>query len=643
MKIQHKKTEKISFKMEKIILRFILPLFTIGILCQSCVDELEQINPNALTNESFWTNAGDLNAGLNAVYASLRDESILGILFEDYRTDIGVPQSFRQNQNGDPLYDQTFDLTTDEVQDKWDACYRGIFRANQVIDAYQNLESKLFSGSADSEATGLRLLAQARALRGYFYYVLHSSYNQGKIPLFETVPKSFDEFQKPFSSSDEIKNFYRADLMFGMENLPATYNAWHEEAGSGNLGRITGGACEALMAKSYMNENDFTNAEIHLKSIMDNYGYELVDNLAEILTGISEFNSESIFEINYTTDVQLVSTDERILSQRISSFLNDGIRIQPSTWLILAYRNDKPDPADPANYVDRNLYDESNGDLIGVDENVLRKYSIRMGNSISSVDDPDSPMYGETAAVYGLHPNANTHARQYPNFWKKFTGWNIPNGGQGEDESPEYDRRSGINIPVIRLGEIYLLYAECMIEKGDLDEALKYINRLRKRSHLYLLGKTGEFTSETTYIDDVNLNPDELNPVNLTNLRERLMYLEKPMELALEHERTVDLRRWGVWKERLQYISQFEYNAWHFRENLNGPNPRRFRCFALPPGELPPYRLINQNNPDSQQNGRKDEPQLKDHVLGAQNFVESLHSYFPIPQDEINANLNWDQ
>ncbi|NRB52557.1 MAG: RagB/SusD family nutrient uptake outer membrane protein [Saprospiraceae bacterium] len=628
-------------------------LFFLAFALLACSDELDQVNPNALTLDTYWQNTGDLNSGLNTVYASLRNENILAIEWDYNRTDIAVPYVQRQRSVGNPIYDMTFDLTTNEVQNKWDACFRGIFRANQVIDAYKNLESTFTSDDARQTAT--LIIAQARALRGYFYYVLHHSYNQGSLPLFDAVPVDFEDFQLTFSPAELVLDFYRADLQFGMDNLPGTYNDWQTEVGGGNLGRVTGGFCEALLAKSYINENDFTTAEVYLKNVIDNYDYALVEDAAEILTGIAEFSSESIFEINYSYDANPLGQDEQNLSQRLSHRLNDGNVVQFSTWLTLKYRAERPDPRDPANYVDRNIY-LANGNLDSVQTNVLRMYSLRMDNSMSSVDDRDGKMYGVEMAEYGRATTASTHARQFPNFIKKFTGWNTNNGGIGELETADTDNRSEINIPIIRLAEVYLLYAECMIEKGDLSEALRYINRIRKRSHLILLGKESEASAEfvnetTTYMDDIDLDPSNgAESVNLSNLMEHLRYTEKPLELSLEDDRTIDLRRWGVWKERLDYLASFQYDAWHFKNNSMGKNPNRWRCFVMPNGvvpsysdpNVPPYPFRFPNNLQANNNRRVKEAHLRDHLRGSQNFNIDLHGYLPVPQDEINSNLNWD-
>jgi len=185
-----------------------------------------------------------------------------------------------------------------------------------------------------------------------------------------------------------------------------------------------------------------------------------------------------------------------------------------------------------------------------------------------------------------------------------------------------------------------------MIEKGNLSEALRYINRIRKRSHLFLLGKDTEagaefIDSQTTYLDDIDLddsNGDQV--VTLDNLMEHLRFVEKPLELALEADRHIDLRRWGVWKERLQFLAQFEYDAFHYRQNLTGKHPVRWRSYIMPAGEFPDFQLRVPGDPENSGNGFKLEVTLRDNFLGSQNFNDELHSYFPVPQDEINANLN---
>ena len=72
--------------------------------------------------------------------------------------------------------------------------------------------------------------------------------------------------------------------------------------------------------------------------------------------------------------------------------------------------------------------------------------------------------------------------------FKKYTNWQTR---KSEDEIPKAD--SDINFRLIRLADIYLMYAECLIKGGADDngvaEASKYINRVRKRAGTVLIGR----------------------------------------------------------------------------------------------------------------------------------------------------------
>ena len=116
---------------------------------------------------------------------------------------------------------------------------------------------------------------------------------------------------------------------------------------------------------------------------------------------------------------------------------------------------------------------------------------------------------------------------------------------------------SGINYRLIRLADIYLMYAECLIKGGtsesNLQNAINFINRVRKRSGIILIGKQnlGEYP-EATY-DDRDLNSNDV--------MQHLMYIERPMELCMEGHaiRVIDLRRWNVTKERFTWLSKQKY------------------------------------------------------------------------------------
>ena len=151
MKKQDTEIKNIISEMRNFVTKKIIPIVLAAFAMQSCTDELEQVNPNALTDKSFWLNTADLNTGLTSVYSALKDNDVLGMIYEPTRTDIAVPYTLRNRTQHSALSSQTFDLTTREVQDKWDALYVGVFRCNQVIDAYKRLEPN-FNSDSEKEA-----------------------------------------------------------------------------------------------------------------------------------------------------------------------------------------------------------------------------------------------------------------------------------------------------------------------------------------------------------------------------------------------------------------------------------------------------------------------------------------------------------
>ena len=99
-------------------------------------------------------------------------------------------------------------------------------------------------------------------------------------------------------------------------------------------------------------------------------------------------------------------------------------------------------------------------------------------------------------------------------------------GGGGHREYP---------WPVVRLGELYLNYAEAAVETGDLDEAKKYINKIRERA--------GIPTVEQAWGSiGVTLTKDKLREI---------VRQERMIEMYMEHQNFWDTRRWLIAEETL--------------------------------------------------------------------------------------------
>ena len=103
------------------------------------------------------------------------------------------------------------------MTDKWNECYIGIFRANQVIQNIQEASETLFSDNRKNE-----IEAEARFLRAFFYFQIVHTYGGGVMHV--KVAESDDDFNKPFSSIDDVtNNIIIPDFEFAREHLPEVW------------------------------------------------------------------------------------------------------------------------------------------------------------------------------------------------------------------------------------------------------------------------------------------------------------------------------------------------------------------------------------------------------------------------------------
>lgn len=577
--------------MKKIILKY-LAIGLVLFLPFACSDFLEETNPNEMSTDSYWKTLDDCESGLTAVYNSFKNGSVMRMGDEYNRSDMTWPGWGRPNTTNS-YYLQTFTDASDAPNDKWDALYKGIFRANQVIAGVDAL-----IGTGVDEERASELMGQARFFRGLFYFYLHNSFNNGSVLIYDFVPKDEAEFYQTVRPADEVRAFFTADLEFALANLPAKWT------NSKDLGRVTAGAAAAVLGKSYLYAEEYDKAADYFRDVIENqaYGYALAPNVGDNFTTKNELNQESILEVVYSLNYknELTAYDEGNTSSTLNFLVSPvgGWRaIYPSCWLIMAYKNDQMDVNDARNYVT---------DEDGTQR--LRTYSLRTSYSVALVDDVDMDYYGVITAEGTAFNNNET------SYYRKHSNWDIC---ENEKDISQATPRSGVNYRVIRLADVYLMYAEALIKGGTdgsgLDEAMKYVNRVRHRSALQLIGANG--TGEFSTADHNNVVYDA------QSLMEHLMYVERPLELSVEGNaiRTIDMRRWGITKQRFEELSLLRYHKDDYKfVNSKGKNVTRWGGILL--------------------EGEKDAKDLIDYQQAAQNYNEAAHSYWPLPSIEIITN-----
>lgn len=173
----------------------------------------------------------------------------------------------------------------------WDRNYTGIYRANLFlakIDGVQGLD----------QATKSRYIAEARFLRGYYYFWLVRLFKNIVLttePI--TTDQIYDQVQAP---PDSVYAQIEDDFKAAIPDLPAAPLPADEN------GRATKGAAMAFLAKTIMweagtNDNSrMQEAADWLEKVNTSPAYHLLTNFPDIFSPDNKFNAESVFEIAHT-------------------------------------------------------------------------------------------------------------------------------------------------------------------------------------------------------------------------------------------------------------------------------------------------------------------------------------------------------
>ncbi|WP_139957377.1 RagB/SusD family nutrient uptake outer membrane protein [Flavicella sediminum] len=586
--------------MKHIILKYTLYLFTLSLLNACSEEDLYEVDPNRTSTANYWQDLSETQTGLNAAYHILNSEYTLNIIEESLRSDMGWPGYGRPTPNAiNEFYNQTFNNGNPTIGYKWENNYQGIFRANQVIEGLTPLEGTV------NEEEWTSQMAQARFLRGLYHFYLYTTFNNGSIIIRNETPKGAADYDKALSSAEEVIAFIREDLEYAYANLYAK----GEYPTNLGVGYATSGAAATILGTSYLYELNYNKAMTYFEDVINNHNYELVTDMDLLFTTAGEHNAESIFEINCNNTLfpEANLWNGEAFSSRLAQLTTNSTGSVAPAWLVYEYKieNQKMDPLDERNY----YQDETNG-------RTARNVSLRTSAMMAIVEDEQTPYY-LTASVT---ENMKIKWDGWGFGWhKKFSNHDIV---ESESDLPGGSIRSGKNITLNRLADVYLMQAECLIKTGDLPGALELINKIRQRWGLVSLGLSG-FDTAHTYDEEIY---DE------TSLMKHLMDVERPLELSLEGHaiRFLDLKRWekseGITvKQRFEKLSNEVYYALHY-PFVDSKGANKWRWDAS---------IVRTATPPTQNNFKTID---FEYDVPFQNYNDASHGTYPIPLIELNAN-----
>ncbi|QGY47964.1 RagB/SusD family nutrient uptake outer membrane protein [Maribellus comscasis] len=494
----------------------------------SCDQFLEEQPYDFLSEANFPETAEDGRIALNGVYDIFGNNSIRGYAYVLNNCADNDFSSYGAKLTSSYGLYQNFNRTSADGYPKslWIDLYSAINSCNFVIDV---TESKGFTG-------GDQLIAEAKALRAFFYIELTNTFGDAPLKVHNTT--GLNELDKSRTSVDEIRQQCIEDLNYAettMEKYPSTYAVYSKG------GLLTLGAVKMIKAHLYMymsgwrrswdgqmiagDESYWTEVRDLCQEIIDMGVYELEPDYTNIFKDLylDIYNKESIWEIDFSMPENGSNLPNALTAPKYGAGHAGGFGNLRSTI---------------------DFYDSF--DTL----DVRRNWTVGTGKFTGYV-------FTEKSQV----------RRPYVNKFRKVEG----NG--------DHASKTPYNTPIYRFSDVYLMLAEALneINNGPTQEAYDAINMVRYRA------RPDDHKADGLVLADLQgLDYDSFKTAIID---------ERAHELAFEGFRRMDIIRWGIFMDRIKMV-----NDEFYRMNKESNVREYHMLFPIPLEELNQNPEWDQNN-----------------------------------------------
>ncbi|MBN2480432.1 MAG: RagB/SusD family nutrient uptake outer membrane protein [Bacteroidales bacterium] len=484
----------------------------------ACEDILNTELKGSYTTETFFVSEENAVLSVNAAYRPLSfatDGAEIWVV-GDTRSDDAIKGGDAGDKADAGDIDEFVENTNNGVVATiWGNYYEGITRCNYAIENIGAMSPDIINVELQA-----RLVAEAKFLRAYYYFLLINIY--GDVPvLLET--KLASELQIAPSTVSDIYLQIEKDCDEAQQVLPVEYPVNH-------VGRATKGAALALLARSYLYQEKWQDAyETAMLLTQAPYTYQLMPNYQHNFNVAYENNSESVFEIQHLSRQDPFSGNllNQVFAAPADYGMGEGYYFNQPT-------QDFVDAFETVN-IAGTIYTDPRLD-----------YTIGRENA-------QLPWIDDTIA--------------YSSDWTE-TGYIAKKQLQPIAEIPGNIKGDGdLNYTAIRYADVLLWIAEAYNEDGNSAAALIYLNAVRKRAR------------ECFQVDENLLNyPDTpeglLEDISVTDqdiLRDMIRQ-ERRTELGFEFHRYFDIMRYG---EAYANGVFSEVENFNYQKNRYLPYPQR--------------------------------------------------------------------
>jgi hypothetical protein len=461
-------------------------VFSVWVLFFSCnADKLELTNPNNLSPDTYFKSAAQVQSAVDAIYGSMQTTGMYNRGMWYGNDNMSHENTCNPQQEADKRQwlNFTMDATHSLTEAFWNSCYRGVNKANFVIN-----NTELISQIPDaflSQVMKDKYIGEAKFMRALYYFWLVDKF--GGVPIYLGVDPA-ENLGMARATKEEVWAQIEADCI----DATVKCRAKADEV----PGRATKGSAWALLGKARLYQKNYAGA---LEAFNNITGYSLEPAYFNNFMEETENGPESLFEVQFSKQA---GYSDQWSSDRTDQGVNEGtFRAQEYSclgWFNVFVSEDlwnEFEAGDPR----RGFCAYQTGDLYA--NNTL---TITLTPLIEDLD-------GVTTEY------TRRGWRKYQNYYK---------------QPSETDNTSGINMKVIRYADVLLMMAECQANLNNLSAAIDLMNQVRTRPDVAM----PEYGTPAM---------DAIYPV--ANLAEFMVALEheRKIELCGEQVRFSDLVRWG--------------------------------------------------------------------------------------------------
>lgn len=454
---------------------FVLTVFTF----MSC-DILDEEIVSGVTAETHYQTPEGFEDAVNASYSFLRlfygteqggNLTVMG-------TDIiqnGGHGGFHYMNN----YDAEMNSESSPFEDIWGWFYEAINTTNAVVDRAAEIEDL-------SEEEKNAKLGEARFLRAHYYFILVQYFGDIHLTLEETIGVETDAERNP---EDVIYTAIVDDLEFAINNLPDTQS---------EFGRATKPAAEHMLSlvlltrgyKDYAESDDFSRAVSLADNVINNYTHRLLEDFADVFDHDNEQHDEVIWSVQYTQDPLLNNNGNQshlhyrpwyeTFSDGVDRAIEPGygrpwIRYRPTQFAMENYRPLDVDSRYKKTFQDVWYYNNASGTPEGA---AVGDTAIWVTDQVLTEPDVDE-IENRLTGVNLMTWNADNAGDEW--FWDINM---FPNLKKVDDfKRPGVNEEAGSRDYIVyRLAETYLIAAEALLQDDRPDEAVEYVNEVRRRA-----------------------------------------------------------------------------------------------------------------------------------------------------------------